>query len=950
MKDWFDWHPLAQTTAIDLEIWDYINPRFKSPLTLLKPVEPVLANFHTPGNILNVQFRQLGKNDREAYQQAQRDYRWEYKMYEKVHSGLVQYRKFLVQTVDPFYLDGYLVETVRETMKRLARLLRPFEQSRYGCANDALGRFQIINQGSKSGEDYARWMASWLSAAKKAVKSGLVSEDRAKEEILLHISLKDMKWYTRMVLGSGLLGTLSYEKLACRFHQELVAEVLEPVKSASASACAQPAIPHSHLELVAKALEPVKPASACTQPAIPHSHLEPVAKALEPVKPASACAQPAIPHSHQPENSPAASDQTDCEKKDEPENSTEASRDTEKHPAPEDTPKIGKELAAPRAYPFKNSWILATSGNVHICNDRSRFITLDDTEKVITVGYDKPARSQGYGKAWVAIRNEAWEARRMVLDHVAYVPDFHMNLVSVVRLEKQGVYYNGLVKQLINKDNKCVSRFFMKLDKPMMEYRPTRLRLDEIATTNPTTQSNAQLIYGDSNLSAQQVSHRDPTETSAQLKRDAVWDSNVIQDNGLTASTKRDSNPESPAPRPCPCGELHRFWQCPYLNEAQQSEGWVEDIKIRQKVDRALRNPVLADIVRVSVERSIQYFHSQKKGKNDPSSSKKYSIQTRAVAKPNEQESILDQAEQSDEKQFIDPQHKKDVGIQFHGPNGFRFRNSWLIASYSDVHVCNDRDRFTEFRDAAELAMDVPTLAKILGYGTAWLYVRDALGERKQMFLHDVAYIPESRANFVSTAALEENEMCFDRNMNQLTDKDYRCVAQTRSIEGYSVLDYNPIASGSSSRFSSPNGDRGRQENGGPSGRNGQSEGSADCLNSEGHDDATSQIELEQPPQLQLPVVGGFAILEYFGQQGRGLPSQENHPNESSTHQPMAFESRIRAGDISEPHSSSSSPKKKNAKQSKKKPIFQPPAVHRIPVEGRSTSELNESPTRVVDN
>lgn len=137
----------------------------KRPEPPKKPKEPVLPHFHTPAKIPH-QFKQLDVNDRTVYQQALSDHRWQYKMYEKAHRGMVEYRKFLARTVNTSYLGPNDEESPPDTMRRLQGLFLSPQM----LENLRMEFHKTGHRPQSAAEPDAKWIFDWLNLARRVVR------------------------------------------------------------------------------------------------------------------------------------------------------------------------------------------------------------------------------------------------------------------------------------------------------------------------------------------------------------------------------------------------------------------------------------------------------------------------------------------------------------------------------------------------------------------------------------------------------------------------------------------------------------------------------------------------------------------------------------------------------------------------------------------------------------
>jgi hypothetical protein len=84
-------------------------------------------------------------------------------------------------------------------------------------------------------------------------------------------------------------------------------------------------------------------------------------------------------------------------------------------------------------YSFANSWILDSGSNIHICNSKESFTSLiyyNDSDEIPTIGVGNTTiATRGYGTVILLVRGKSGTETIKLLN-VAYIPGFHINLVS----------------------------------------------------------------------------------------------------------------------------------------------------------------------------------------------------------------------------------------------------------------------------------------------------------------------------------------------------------------------------------------------------------------------------------------------------------------------------------------------------------------------------------------
>ena len=93
------------------------------------------------------------------------------------------------------------------------------------------------------------------------------------------------------------------------------------------------------------------------------------------------------------------------------------------------------------AHPLRDSWILDSGLNINVANDRSRFETFHQADRLIGLGKGS-VLAVGFGRAKIRLTNKAGKSCWAILPEVWYAPDFQTNLVSVSDIAKRGFFFN----------------------------------------------------------------------------------------------------------------------------------------------------------------------------------------------------------------------------------------------------------------------------------------------------------------------------------------------------------------------------------------------------------------------------------------------------------------------------------------------------------------------------
>jgi hypothetical protein len=97
---------------------------------------------------------------------------------------------------------------------------------------------------------------------------------------------------------------------------------------------------------------------------------------------------------------------------------------------------------------MKAEWALDNASSVHVCNDRSRFITFKAQKSKLLTG-DSQTPILGHGTAhFTGIDPQSGKLRVVTLTDAVYSPGFHLSLVSFSKLRRSGAKWDV--------DNDCI--------------------------------------------------------------------------------------------------------------------------------------------------------------------------------------------------------------------------------------------------------------------------------------------------------------------------------------------------------------------------------------------------------------------------------------------------------------------------------------------------------------
>ena len=234
----------------------------------------------------------------------------------------------------------------------------------------------------------------------------------------------------------------------------------------------------------------------------------------------------------------------------------------------------------------------------------------------------------------------------------------------------------------------------------------------------------------------------------------------LIAGSTRSSSTLNKRSKDLP-PKDCVCGKPHCYTNCFYLIESIRPKGWHPNPKITKKIDEALKDPKL-------------------KANTDKARKRK---------DPREQPSKLTA--------------KLPAEPEINAKN-YDIANCWILASASNIHVCNDPSRFniTHSTTSNDYLISGSTTYPIQAYGTVDITLTSPTGKRESIILKQVALIPGFFTNLVSFNRAHAANIYWDTEKDTLYTlnkgkRDHFC--QLRRYNGLWMVEYNSPLSTSAS-------------------------------------------------------------------------------------------------------------------------------------------------------
>lgn len=224
-------------------------------------------------------------------------------------------------------------------------------------------------------------------------------------------------------------------------------------------------------------------------------------------------------------------------------------------------------------------------------------------------------------------------------------------------------------------------------------------------------------------------------------------------------SGQSNQTASDPKKKSCPCGRTHKFDKCWYVNEYIRPTDWKPDPEVEKEFEKARRSTTF----KYSMDKAIERI--KKDQSNKDTSEPKVSFNVRHV---------------SNSIETSTPHHQ--------------LQDSWIVDSGSDVHVCNNRSRYIDFRPEEDAIIQFGnTSEKIAGYGTVEVYGRTPQNKPFIARLKNVAYVPGFLTNIISTDLSANRGIYFNQRRMVLEDTDEKPLCKITRLFKQNVLEYNEV-------------------------------------------------------------------------------------------------------------------------------------------------------------
>ena len=544
-RDWHTWYGSIATQAMQLEVWEYLDPQSTKELT--EPTQPSIPDGDSV--LTNVQ-ELIFKLNFEKYSRN-------HAAWLRAKSNLASIRTTICNSVDPLHISDLAARIVspREILQKLKQRLCPTDTTR---ANELLRRYENLKKSPKGSQDLEKWIYEWIEIVRDGMelheiekKSAIRAFYRANAKI--NESLTDS-----ISMWADTQDECSFEDIANKFLQKYREKGIGSKTTSSHFA-------------FATASEPTlqgRPATSTTatdkkRPCLcGEEHAWKVCMYIVPEM--------------RPQGWKGNND-TQNKVDDKISKNPNVKRVVERirrHTTKNDKPKKSKQHSANMVandansvaitdvnsddndgenwvnfltiamstdaksnYALRNSFIVDPASHLHVCNMRDRFVSIESCDGKTLLTGDNGTVIEGFGYAYLWV-TRACGKREKVKIYAAYIPGFHTNLISTrILVREQNIGLNELAMELQRANGDCVAKLECHQDFLVAEYNPI----------NDLSDNNAALATGmnfPSPATASKSSSKSAALKPASATED-IWSARLGHPSKQAISHLPDVNPNT---------------------------------------------------------------------------------------------------------------------------------------------------------------------------------------------------------------------------------------------------------------------------------------------------------------------------------------------------------------------------------------------------------------------
>ena len=219
----------------------------------------------------------------------------------------------------------------------------------------------------------------------------------------------------------------------------------------------------------------------------------------------------------------------------------------------------------------------------------------------------------------------------------------------------------------------------------------------------------------------------------------------------------------SRTPPTCVCGVPHWFADCPYLIRSKRPAGWTADKDVQVAIDSKIaNNPILKSQIDRVVKRS-----------QNPASTESSESQNKTDKGPKASKAVF-----------------ATSAVFNVDRDSYELKDSWILDSGANSHVCNDSTRFNFDRKASksDTLISGKTVYQIEAFGNVEITVQSLNGPIS-IILADVALVPGFFTNIASLNRFTSKGVHWDTQRSHL-HKDGETFCTVERVSGHWALEH----------------------------------------------------------------------------------------------------------------------------------------------------------------
>ncbi|KAJ5642646.1 hypothetical protein N7490_006646 [Penicillium lividum] len=202
----------------------------------------------------------------------------------------------------------------------------------------------------------------------------------------------------------------------------------------------------------------------------------------------------------------------------------------------------------------------------------------------------------------------------------------------------------------------------------------------------------------------------------------------------------------------CPCGMKHPVTRCWVLNEDQRPDGWMGLRKASEALKKSFKK---------EPEWKVWAENQLKNASNSYESTEKTSESANLA-------------------------HVGFATVALSTEVDTKYRDQWVLDTGASVHVCNDRTKFTEYKEDPSYLRTGDNRTAIAGVGTATFTGRDpTTGRPRVVNLYNCRYSPDFHCNLVSLGRIEDHGGWWDMKHGRIMIGDQPILETYREHDIY---------------------------------------------------------------------------------------------------------------------------------------------------------------------